>query len=90
LLLWHRFRLLADALGFATKEIKILKQKNPNAKVAYAALLEARDSDYFTYDKSLVLRHLRRMKQMFNTAIEKPDLGGQPTLLVNGPGEAVS
>ncbi|KAH6665196.1 hypothetical protein B0J14DRAFT_236708 [Halenospora varia] len=27
---------------------------------------------------------------MFNTAIKKPDLGGQPTLLVDGPGEAVS
>ena len=27
---------------------------------------------------------------MFDTAIEKPDPGGQPTLLVDGPGEAVS
>jgi hypothetical protein len=89
-LLWHRFGLLADAVGFATKEIKILIQKNPDAEVAYAALLEARDSDYFTYDESLVLRHLRRMKRMFDTAIEKPDPGGQPTLLVDGPGEAVS
>jgi hypothetical protein len=89
-LLWHRFGLLADALGFATKEIKVLKQKNPDAEVAYAALLEARDTDYFTYDESLVLRHLRRMKRMFDTAIEKPDPGGQPTLLVDGPGEAVS
>ncbi|KAH8650305.1 hypothetical protein BGZ60DRAFT_347266, partial [Tricladium varicosporioides] len=67
-LLWHRFGHLADVLGFATKEIRILKQKNPDAEVAYAALLEARDSDYFTYDESLVLRHLRRMKRMFDTA----------------------
>ena len=89
-LLWHKFGLLADTLGFATKEIKILKQKNPDAEVAYAALLEARDTDYFTYDESLVLRHLRRIKRMFDTAIEKPDPGGQPTLLVDGPGEAVS
>ena len=89
-LLWHKFGLLADTLGFATKEIKILKQKNPDAEVAYAALLEARDPDYFTYDESFVLRHLRRMKRMFDTAIEKPDPGGQPTLLVDGPGEAVS
>jgi hypothetical protein len=58
--------------------------------VAYAALLEAQDSDYFTYNESLVLRHLRWMKRMFDTAIEKPDLGGQLTLFVDGPGEAVS
>jgi hypothetical protein len=58
--------------------------------VAYAALLEARDTDYFTYNESLILRHLRRMKRIFDTVIEKPDPGGQPTLLINGPGEAVS
>jgi hypothetical protein len=32
-LLWHRFGLLADTIGFATKEIRILKQKNPDAEV---------------------------------------------------------
>jgi hypothetical protein len=55
LLFWHKFRLLADALGFATKKIKILKQKNPDAEVAYTALLKAWDTDYFTYNESLVL-----------------------------------
>jgi hypothetical protein len=75
-LLWHRFGLLADAVGFATTEIKILVQKNPDTEVVYTALLEARDTDYFTYDESLVLRHLRRMKRMFDIVIEKPDPGG--------------
>jgi hypothetical protein len=89
-LLWHRLGFLADAVGFTTKEIKDLKETNPDAEVAYAALLEARDSDYFTYDESLILRHLRRMKRMFDIAIEKLDPAGQPTLLVDRPGEAVS
>jgi hypothetical protein len=57
LLFQYRFRFLADALGFATKEIKILKQKNPDAKIAYTVLLEARDTNYFIYDKKLVLRY---------------------------------
>jgi hypothetical protein len=75
-LLWHRLGFLADAVGFTTKEIKDLKETNPDAEVAYAALLEARDSDYFTYDESLILRYLRRIKRMFDTAIDKPDPAG--------------
>jgi hypothetical protein len=75
-LLWHRLGLLANTVGFTTKEIKDLKEKNLDTKAVYIALLEAWDSNYFTYNKSLVLRHLRRIKRIFNTVIKKPDLGG--------------
>lgn len=64
-------------------------QKNPDTEVARSALLAARDPDYFTYDGSLVLQHLVGMKQMFETATAKPDPSGQPSLLVDGPGEAI-
>jgi hypothetical protein len=67
---------LANAIRFAIKEIKDLKEKNPDAKTVYIVLLEARDFNYFTYNKSLVLQHLRRIKRIFNTIIEKLDLGG--------------
>jgi hypothetical protein len=87
--LWHRYGVLADSVGFATKQIRSLKSKNPDIEVAYSALLKARDPDYYTYDETLILKHLRGMKQMFDTATEKPYSGSQPTLLVDGPGEAI-
>jgi hypothetical protein len=87
--LWYRYGVLADSLGFATKQISSLKSKNPDMEVAYSALLEARDPDYFIYDETLIPENLRRMKQIFDTAIAKPDPGGKPTLFIDGPGEAI-
>ena len=87
--LWYRCGVLVDSLGFATKQISSLKSKNPDMEVAYSAMLEAREPDYFIYDESLILENLGKMKQIFDTATAKPDLGGQPTLFVDGPGEAI-
>ena len=67
---------MANAIRFVIKEIKDLKEKNPDAKAVYIVLLEARDFNYFTYNKSLVSQHLRRIKRIFNTIIEKLDLSG--------------
>jgi Protein of unknown function (DUF3723) len=87
--LWHRYRVLADTLGFATKQIRSLKSKNPDMEVVYSALLKARDPDYFVYNERLILEYLRVMKQMFDTATENLDPGSQPILFVDGLGEAI-
>lgn len=88
--LWHRYRVLADSLGFATKQICSLKSKNLDTEVAYFALLKAQDLDYFVYDESLILEHLKAIKRMFDTAIEKLSASGQLILFVDGLGEAIT
>jgi len=87
--IWHWFGALADKLGFESDQISELMSSDPDKETARKALFMGRCHRYFQYDQTDFERFQSRIADMYKTAIPTSPTSVRPSLLVDGPGEAL-
>ena len=88
-IVWHKFALLADKLGFDSKAIRKLKAEDPYESVSRASLLNHNPPGLYTYDEAFFEASIKQMAQTLGSAVEKNPQSIKPPLMVDGPGESL-
>jgi len=85
--LWHRFALFADRLGFDSKVIRKLKADDPYRTEARNFLLKHNSPEFYTFNQELFEDCVEQMARTRAAAVEKDRPFVRPPAVVDGPGE---